>query len=177
VWVPRIPVGTFARAWFASLLGYPCAPRPISVAGASIYLLPPVYLFHARARIPEGLALGKIDRLARRVRGSDSVGGWLRNEFVFVQQPAQSVATAEEIKLQQRIARRRLINRRRLGEQRPLIERTVRADVRWSAARRRRPRARGGGGRQSAARSRLAPNGSRPSGRGAPAPSAPAPAL
>jgi hypothetical protein len=49
----------------------------------------------------------------------------LCGEFVFVEQPAEPLATAEAIELQQVIARPRFVCRRRLCEWRPLSERAM----------------------------------------------------
>jgi hypothetical protein len=119
LWVPRTPFGLSPGA--RSRLCSDTGARRDSVVSAYLSFSS----LHARARIPDGVELGKVDRFATPRARPDSTRGCLRNEFVFVQQAAEPVATAEEIELRQLSTWRGLINRR-LGERRPLIERTMR---------------------------------------------------
>src|SRR6266542_5206684 len=173
LWVPRTPFGLSPEARSRLCSDTPCTPR---VSLVSAYRFCQRIPFHARARIPDCLELGNVDRLAaRRV----SVGLEERPATQRFCTRAASrragrggggnpAAATQHLAPAHRSAAWQAASADRASDG---------ADACCSAARIRGPRARGGGGRQSAIGRGTRAERFRPSARRAPAPSAPAPVL
>jgi len=107
-----------ARAWVCGRC-LDSALRAINVVGASVYerehLSVCIYDVSRAREYQVAPNLARVHRLAARVPSVGFRGGdRLRGEVVFVQQPADPVASVEAIELQQVIPRRRFVWRRRV---------------------------------------------------------------